>query len=228
MLIKLDNFEYGFGWIPGIGDARNLQLGNYLSCLDYFRALFVRSKAWRVGYVLNQRNTNHCVGFATAAFGIAEPVVDKYTDDDGHRIYYAAKVFDGEPKGEDGTSLLSAAKAFRQMGRIKKYAFTRDINAIQTWVSTKGSLVVGTTWTQDMMRPDKRGYVVPSGVPVGGHGYLLYGIDTINKAFLFQNSWGTSWGLGGKFYMKISDFAVLLRGGGDAMTAVELPLRVAA
>lgn len=38
----------------------------------------------------------------------------------------------------------------------------------------------------------------------GGHAVTIIGWDDSKKAFLIQNSWGTSWGLSGKFWMPYS------------------------
>lgn len=38
----------------------------------------------------------------------------------------------------------------------------------------------------------------------GGHAVTIIGWDNSKKAFLIQNSWGTSWGLNGKFWMPYS------------------------
>jgi hypothetical protein len=39
---------------------------------------------------------------------------------------------------------------------------------------------------------------------VGGHAVTLIGYDDSKQAFLIQNSWGTEWGLNGKFWMPYS------------------------
>ena len=66
---------------------------------------------------------------------------------------------------------------------------------------------MGTTWTNDMFQPDAKGFVKPTGAVAGGHCYLL--IDHIDgqDAYLFQNSWGASWGDHGRFRMKAGDVA---------------------
>jgi hypothetical protein len=42
---------------------------------------------------------------------------------------------------------------------------------------------------------------------MGGHATPIVGYDDTKKAFLVQNSWGTSWGLNGYYYMPYSVFA---------------------
>jgi C1A family cysteine protease len=37
--------------------------------------------------------------------------------------------------------------------------------------------------------------------PIGGHAVMAVGYDDSKKAMLIRNSWGTSWGLGGYFWM---------------------------
>jgi hypothetical protein len=42
-------------------------------------------------------------------------------------------------------------------------------------------------------------------------------------AYVFQNSWGASWGQNGRFKIKRSDFDGLLHDSGEACCAAELP-----
>jgi hypothetical protein len=223
----LPPFVRKFGRIPSPFDSRDYRLQDYISLRHRLRAFLPVSKTWAVGKVLDQQETGHCVGFACAGWGIAEPVVDAWADPDGHRIYYQAKIIDKEPRQEDGTTVRSGAKVLQQFRRLKNYAFARSVNDIKAWVLSKGPVVVGTWWYQGMMKTDAAGYVHLSGQQVGGHAYLLIGYDATENAFVFQNSWGPSWGAvidggRGRFKIKVNDFQRLLALQGEALTAVEL------
>lgn len=173
---------------------------------------------------LDQGQTGHCVGFGWAQWGNTLPIDDKFTNADGDAIYYECKVIDGEPKAEDGSQVRSGAKAMQNRKRESVYAFASNLADIKTWLQTKGPVVVGTDWYNDMFNPDANGYVVPTGGVAGGHCFALVGDLESEQAFLFQNSWGKSWGLNGYFKMKYTDFQTLFNNQGEACVSVELPL----
>lgn len=179
-------------------------------------------KIWRVNFQLDQGNTGHCVGFGWAGWSNSEPTENQYVDNDGHAIYYEAKVIEGDPGGENGAYPRDGAEAMRARKRLNVYAFADTIDDILTHLRTKGPVGVGTDWTYDMFEPDSNGFVKPTGDVAGGHWYLLYGVE--KDALLFKNSWGAQWGDNGSFRMTIPDFQSLLDDMGEAIASVELPL----
>lgn len=182
------------------------------------------SRTWTDTIQLDQGQTNHCVGFGWAGWGDAEPMLDQFQNGDADAIYYEAKVIDGEPQQENGSTVRSGAKAMQQRGRLTSYVFAESVADIKRWVLNHGPLVVGTDWTNSMFTPDADGYVAPLDQVVGGHCYLLLGYLASEDAFVFQNSWGAEWGLGGRFKMKVRAFARLLENNGEACAAAELPI----
>lgn len=173
--------------------------------------------------VLDQGDTPHCVGAGCAQFGNTEPINDHYTNADLHDIYYEAKVIDGEPKAEDGSSVHSGVKALKNRKRVGVYAWASSLADIKAWVLNKGPMIVGTDFYNDMFSPDADGYVKPTGGVAGGHCYLIIGWDDADN-ITFLNSWGSSWGKGGRFHMKASDFNVLVQSPGfEGAAVVELP-----
>lgn len=174
---------------------------------------------------LDQGQTPHCVGFGSAQFCNADPINDHYTNADGDAIYYEAKVIDGEPKAEDGSSVHSGVKALANRGRVKTYAWATTLAAIQTWVTTQGPVIIGADWYNDMFNPNAAGLVTPTGGVAGGHCFIVIGFDPSTNLLEFQNSWGASWGVNGRFFMKSSDFNTLVKADGfEACAATELPL----
>jgi hypothetical protein len=177
---------------------------------------------WGLDFQLDQADTGHCVGFGWAGWSNAAPIVNDYTNDDGHAIYYETKVIEGNPGNEDGAYPRDGAKAMQARGRLSTYAFADSMEAILTHLRGYGTVGVGTDWTSDMFTPDANGFVKPTGGVQGGHWYLLYGVE--GDTLLFKNSWGAEWGANGSFRMTIPNFQVLLDAWGEAIASVELPL----
>lgn len=172
---------------------------------------------------LDQGQTPHCVGFGCAQWGNTLPVDDHFDNPAGDALYYEAKVIDGEPNQEDGSTVRSGAKALQNRGRLHTYAFAASLAEVIAWVDQHGPVIFGTDWYNDMFTPDPDGLVHPTGGIAGGHCYVCVGDLVSQGALLFHNSWGDSWGDHGLFHMKYADVVALLAAQGDACAAVELP-----
>lgn len=208
-------------------DRRDYKLARFITPEQRELAATITQKVWSTTKILDQGDTPHCVGYAWAGFGISEPVEDKDWDNDtGEKIYYAAKVIDGEPGQEDGTDTRSGVKAFMKFGFLQDntYAFTYSIDDIIVWIKTCGPVVVGTNWYDNMFYPNSKGVVTIGGSVAGGHEYMIVGCDDATKRFLCTNSWGDSFAIGGQFYISYSDMAKLLSPSeqGDAVTTLEV------
>jgi hypothetical protein len=178
---------------------------------------------WELKVQLDQGQTGHCVGFGWAAWVDALPIEGNLLNADAHAIYYECKVIDGEPLAENGSYVRSGALALRNRGRLAAFAFARNTTEIDDWINKRGPIVVGTTWTDDMFDPDAKGFVKPTGPVAGGHCYIMLEKLDNEDAYVFQNSWGASWGQNGRFKMKRADFGSLLADQGEACCAAELP-----
>jgi len=216
-------FSRPMGRKPSPFDARDFKLSRFmptglgkLSLVDEMMWDFLREP-------LDQGQTNHCIGFGGADFGINLPVETDFSAQDGHRLYYLCKEVDGEPKNEDGSYVRSIAQVLRDQGRIDAYAFANSLDSIKWWLLNRGPIIVGTVWTDGMftLRPDN--IVDISGEVQGGHCYLLNGYRKDNYIRI-QNSWGYGWGINGQAWISAANFEQIFRYGGEAATAVELPL----
>jgi hypothetical protein len=126
------------------------------------------------------------------------------------------------PDADTGSDGLSAAKALRNAGIIPGYehAFGVDeaLRALQDY-----PLLVGTLWTRSMFEPDSRGLIAvysdtesESGA-AGGHEWIADQYDPGAELIGGTTSWGTAFGVGGRFYLTVEDFARLLDADGDVI-----------
>jgi C1A family cysteine protease len=183
----------------------------------------VKSKTWRhYGPILDQGDVGSCTGNAAAQAMNTTPNHHHgflLTEADALDIYHWATVLDGYPgeypPDDTGSSGLAAAKALKQRQSITRYehAFGLD-HALAALMS--GPVMLGTNWFDGMFNPDGKGYVTPDGAVAGGHEYLLVGVNLNGRSVTCLNSWGSSWGLKGKFHMTFDTLDALLSADGDA------------
>lgn len=176
------------------------------------------------GWWGDQGDSPLCVGYAWAHWIEDGPI--------GHpgaapillptKIYEEAKKVDEWP-GEDydGTSVRGAVKYLRSIGWVRSYYWAFDLSTIVSYLLNCGPMVVGTYWYSNMLSPNRVGLVRASGEIVGGHAYVLNGIDLVSRRIRFKNSWGKSWGRVGHAYISFTDMARLISQQGEACVAVE-------
>ena len=220
-----DTSMFGLGRNPSPVDPRDFKLSAFMPAdLGDLSG----SMAWPFNSApLDQEDWGHCVGFGGANFQINDPVQGACTNQDGHDLYYMCKAEDGEPFMENGSTVRSIAKVLQKVGRIKNYAFATTVDEITYWLLNHGPVIVGTWWTDGMCAPDADNVIHPDGQVRGGHCYLLNG-KTAAGYYRIQNSWGTRWGVNSESRISIADFQSLFVSGGEALSAVELPLKAAA
>lgn len=177
--------------------------------------------------VLDQGQIGSCTGNATAQLintdAFAHCRSHYLTEADAVKIYSLATHVDGlpgtYPPDDSGSSGLGAAKAGVKLGYFTGYKHTFSFDAFCGALQIQ-PLIVGTNWYDAMFKPDKKGYVHPTGSVAGGHEYLALGIQYETKTITFLNSWSASWGQNGRFYMTFTDFAALLADQGDATAPI--------
>ena len=219
--------NHGLGRVPSPFDKRDYNLDWFIPKIG-LKISLIKERNWLfpLTEALDQGETPHCVGFGIADFGINLPTFTNYTNDDGDRFYYMCKELDNEPLAETGSNLRSAAKVMKNLRRISSYAFANTLAQVKYWLLNKGPLIAGTIWTEEMFTPNTFNVLNIGGNVVGGHAYLL-NEWTKNNYIGIQNSWGSSWGIGGKAYISVENFEKIFRQGGEVLTSVELEYKMA-
>lgn len=223
-------------------DPRDLR---FLATPPQMDAITDTDKFYRTGPVLDQKDTPQCVGYSSKQFLVTAPVKNRSVGLAPQNIYDGAQQLDEIPDDEpyEGTTVRGAMKYLKSLGYLTKYQWALDADTVARWMlSGRGPVVVGTTWYSDMFSPSdyftsvkdgaaRHKFVRATGSAVGGHAYLLDGVDTKMKcpdktrgAFRICNSWGKSWGDGGKVFVSIADMDKLIKDWGEAAMADEILL----
>lgn len=181
--------------------------------------------------VLDQGQLGSCTGNAavgvlgTEPFWATDPVKAVLSESNvdlnekyAVAVYSEATVLDPYPGSylptDTGSDGLSVAKILVKHGKIAGYQHATSLAAVLTAL-TKQACMVGTAWRGDMFKPGPDGRLKTTGQVEGGHEYKLDEIDVENKRIWMLNSWGPSWGLGGRAWFSWDDFGHLLADDGD-------------
>jgi hypothetical protein len=118
------------------------------------------------------------------------------------------------PPEDTGTDGLTAAQVLLDAEEIAGYqhAFTLAdaLDALQD-----RPLITGINWYDGMFNPDPDGRVHVSGPLAGGHEIVVDEWAPDLSRVWMTNSWGTGWGVDGRFWMTAADWGRLLGEGGD-------------
>lgn len=174
----------------------------------------------------NQGRTSQCVGFSWAHWLNDGPVLQSppYPSVNPTLIYTEAQKIDEWPgENYEGTSVRAGAKYLQSIGKISNYYWTKDVNTLASTVLNLGPVVVGTSWYSGMYFPDRNGLIRRIGRLLGGHAYLINGVDMTKRLFRIKNSWGRTWGLSGHAFISFSDMALLLKEYSEVCLATEIP-----
>ncbi|MCW3160700.1 C1 family peptidase [Chryseobacterium oryctis] len=84
-----------------------------------------------------------------------------------------------------------------------------DLTAVKTLLSMKLPVIIAVTVDDAFYNMGSTGWIWKShsGKNYGGHAICVVGYDDAKQAFKVQNSWGTSWGQSGYFWIDYSFFA---------------------
>lgn len=185
-----------------------------------------KTRTWRRPAAYDQGQTSTCVGQTFRGLLNTLPTTKTLSTGvraayDANAIYRGAQDHDqwpGPPPAYDGTSALGAGEYLRSVGLITGYHWCFSLDDALDVLSQHGAVGIGVNWRSDMWNTDASGFVHPTGAVVGGHEVELHGIDVPGKYVIGTNSWGTSWGLAGRFKLTWDDLGTLLADGGDAVT----------
>lgn len=200
----------------------------------------IKSVTWdRAIPVLDQGDLGSCTGNAAeGAVGTsplyaaiptsvaARPGGDADADEQqAISLYSAATQLDdydgGYPPDDTGSDGLSVAKAAQAAGLISGYQHCTSLDAVLTALQT-GPVITGVNWYEGMDEPDGSGLVHVTGNVRGGHEFVLDGVDVDAQVVWATNSWGTSYGVNGRFCIGYDDYTRLLSEEGDATVFVPL------
>jgi len=157
-----------------------------------------------------------CVGAAWYHWLACAPFMGQYLKPLG--IYHAAQRCD-EWEGEDyeGTSVRAGAKVLAELGFIERYEWATSVDAVISAVLADGPVVMGTDWLAGMDAPASVHQWRATGRNLGGHAWLITGVDTRLGWFRCRNSHlGNARG-----YLPIDDVPELLARQGEACLAIE-------
>lgn len=130
----------------------------------------------------------------------------------------------------DGASVLAGAKAVRNEGAISNYAWAFGIDDVLQTISRKGPVLLGINWYESMYETDGNGLVTISGRVVGGHCIMASGYHPRHPMFgecvEWTNSWGPTYGINGKGFIRIKDLSRLLREDGEACIPTDRPVKL--
>lgn len=186
---------------------------------------------WASGWWGDQGDAPQCVEYSWHHFLVDGPIT--HTPKKGPlwtigEIYDEAQRID-EWAGEDydGTSVRAGAKVLQRRGFIKSYRWAFDVDTIVKALLSDpedggGPVVIGTNWYYSMFFPNAAGLLSVSGRHLGGHAYLLNGVNTRTEQVRIKNSWGRGWARRGFASMRFTDLERLLNEDGEACIASEI------
>lgn len=183
--------------------------------------------------VLDQGSLGSCTGNAgTGALGthpvfltLAEALRSLLDQSYAVQLYSDATKIDpwqgSWPPDDTGSDGLSIAKVLKSRGLISGYLHTFTFEDMQAALQTS-PVLLGINWYNRFFSPDAQGVIsTGSGDYVaGGHEIIVDEIDMENQRFGATNSWGSGWGVNGRFYIPFDLMRRLLSENGDVVVLV--------
>lgn len=183
--------------------------------------------------VLDQGNLGSCTGNAATGHLGTDPFFDLVPKTDVLNETFAVGVYSDAtkidsvpgsyPPTDTGSDGVSVAKVLKNRGLINGYTHTFTLDDALKALSTQ-PVIMGTNWYNSFFTPSSDGVIsiLPNDYVAGGHEIVLDEIDATRKLVGATNSWGTGWGLQGRFYMSFDLVSRLLSEQGDITAFVPL------
>ena len=230
--------NHGLGWIPSPPDPRDFPIQQLYSARRIEKPLGFAADftVAQVPPVLNQGSTPQCVAYSTSELKAQQDRIDQgqFYDFDEPRFF-------GQIGGTAAGAVVRVA--FDQMLHLgypvvgsvdgakdhkiaAYYAVPVSASEFQAALQSFGPIVIGMSWDTAFDSVPSSGILPkPKGVSRGGHAVLIIGWKTISGVlyFLIQNSWGTSWGLGGRCYLAASYLGAIVGEAWKAVDVIETP-----
>ena len=137
---------------------------------------------------------------------------------DAVALYSAETALEGDPyppndPGGSGTEVCQAALT---EGMLDGYQTATGLDQALAALVIR-PVIIGINWFTSFDAPGPHGLVAiaPGATVRGGHEVLANEIDAINELVWLWNSWGPSYGVGGRFCMSFTTLSTLLEQGGD-------------
>lgn len=138
------------------------------------------------------------------------------------QLYNEAQRNDEWPgENYDGTSVRAGAKVLQRLGYIDRYLWAWDLETTLDTILNIGPVVIGSWWYSDMFYPDSEGFIKVGGHRVGGHAYLINGVNLDRQVVRIKNSWGREWGRNGHAYMGFDSLTRLIADHGEVCLPTE-------
>lgn len=176
--------------------------------------------------VLNQGDLGACVGFSSVGClgtgSFFSTVSGRSLDNAfGKEVYSLATKLDAVsgtyPPTDTGSTGVGGAKALQQLGLISGYQHTLTL-ADALGAASEKPIITGTNWYSSFNTPDSNGFITISRTAKvdGGHEYCIDEVNVEKEFVGVTNSWGSSWGKAGRFFISFSTYERLLKEDGDA------------
>jgi hypothetical protein len=219
--MNTQDIESKLGRLPAL-DNRDTQF--HIRTILPEKAVAITSRFWNdTSVFLDQGNTPKCVDYGWHHWMIDGPVTHgkKHIWEPGSLYARAQQIDEWPGEDYDGTSVRAGAKTLLEWGMIKEYRWAWDVQTLVDAVLTTGPVVVGTNFYYDMAFPNTKGLIKVSGSVIGGHCYVINGVNTKTKVFRIKNSWGRGWGINGRAFISFDDMQRLIAEDGEICLAVE-------
>lgn len=190
----------------------------------------ITTKSWWTRDVWDQNGHSSCTSESATGVIFTSPFrmvldranLDAYNDpSERYALYRYAQRFDPwQGEAYEGSSTDAPFKVLRERDQIREWRWNFGLDDTLRTLSKHGAVSIGTVWKEAMFKPDSNGYIRPEGDVAGGHAYRLLGVNAEHRYVIGVNSWGRSWGIGGRFRMTWDTLEQLLGEDGEAVTVV--------